>query len=98
MATDGGLAAPAQLEVFTVGDYAVMSFPVPAVALPGGLSASEQDVVSAALRGASNGEIAHRRHASVRTVANQLRSACTKLGVSGRSELAAHAAGLRNAR
>ena len=98
MATESGLAAPAHLEVFTVGDYLVMSFPVPPARLSEALSAAEREVVSAALHGASNNEIARQRKASIRTVANQLRSACTKLGVSGRGELAAYAAGVRSRR
>ena len=62
------------------------------------LSPAEQAVVAEALRGSTNDEIALRRNASIRTVANQLRSAYSKLGVSGRGELAAYAAGVRSLR
>lgn len=54
-----------------------------------GLSAAEVDVVTMAIRGLRNAEIAQRRRASPRTVRNQLASAYLKLGVGSRSELAA---------
>ena len=53
------------------------------------LTPAERAVVALALEGCSNQEIARRRGASARTIANQLASAYRKLGVSGRAELAA---------
>jgi len=58
------------------------------------LSASERSVVSAALRGHSNIDIAAGRGRSVRTVANQLASAFEKLGVRSRRELLSKISGL----
>jgi DNA-binding CsgD family transcriptional regulator len=52
-----------------------------------GLSGTETSVVSAAVRGLRNGEIAHLRGISPYTVRNRLASAFRKLGVSSRSEL-----------
>ena len=53
------------------------------------LSETEKAVVSLALDGLSNREIAQRRSVSARTVSNQLRSAYEKLEVRSRFELAA---------
>jgi DNA-binding CsgD family transcriptional regulator len=52
-----------------------------------GLSGTETNVVSAAVRGLRNGEIARLRGVSPHTVRNRLASAFRKLGVSSRSEL-----------
>ena len=53
------------------------------------LTEAERDVALAVARGLSNAEIAKRRSASPRTVANQVASIMRKLDVSSRSELAA---------
>ena len=54
-----------------------------------GLSLAELDVVTLAVRGLRNAEIAEARKASPRTVRNQLAAAYAKLRVGSRSELAA---------
>jgi DNA-binding CsgD family transcriptional regulator len=61
--------------------------------LPGALSESERDVVTRALRGFSNAEIATQRGTSPRTIANQMARVFRKLGVQSRHEL--HATVLR---
>ena len=53
------------------------------------LTRAEREVVLLVLAGASSNEVAARRRTSSRTVANQLASAFRKLGVNGRTELAA---------
>lgn len=53
-----------------------------------GLTGAERAVAVLAMQGASNAEIAERRGSSERTVANQLRSVFTKLGIQSRFELA----------
>jgi DNA-binding CsgD family transcriptional regulator len=53
------------------------------------LTPSEREVVAAVLRGVSNAALARARGVSLRTIANQLASAFSKLGVRSRSELAA---------
>lgn len=58
------------------------------------LSDAESSVVSAALRGHSNREIATMRGRSVRTVVNQLASAFEKLGVRSRREMVHRVSGL----
>jgi DNA-binding CsgD family transcriptional regulator len=68
-------------------EYAVFSFPLPEIAVPAGLTASETDVVRAVLGGCSNAEIARARGTSSNTIANQLRSVYSKLGVDGRLAL-----------
>jgi DNA-binding CsgD family transcriptional regulator len=55
------------------------------------LTVSEMAVAELALRGLSNSEIARTRGTTIRTVANQLARAYEKLGLHGRSELAAGA-------
>lgn len=69
-------------------EVVVMSYPTGASALPDTLSAAEQEVARALLRGATNAEIAEARGVSARTVANQIASIFKKLGVSSRAELA----------
>ena len=54
-----------------------------------GLSEAERDVALALVRGATNREIATRRGAAERTVANQVQALFRKLGVHSRAELAA---------
>jgi DNA-binding CsgD family transcriptional regulator len=51
------------------------------------LSEAEQDVAKRALEGKSNPEIARERGTSIRTVANQMASIFSKLGVGSRAEL-----------
>jgi DNA-binding CsgD family transcriptional regulator len=84
-------APPAELTAhrLTVGGnaIAVLSFPVPALELPATLTPAEEAVVRLVLEGRSNAEVARRRGASPRTVANQLASAYAKLGVTGRAGL-----------
>ena len=53
------------------------------------LTAAEREVVRLVLEGCSNREIAKRRRASVKTIANQLAAVYQKLGISSRFELAA---------
>lgn len=53
------------------------------------LSEAEREVVHAVLAGSSNADIAKLRGTSARTVANQLASIYTKLGISSRHELVA---------
>ena len=56
-----------------------------------GLSPAEQDVAEGILRCESNAEIARRRGASLRTVANQIAAIFRKLQVRSRFELIARA-------
>ncbi len=53
------------------------------------LTEAERDVVLGVVSGLSNAEIAARRSASPRTVANQLAAIFRKLGVDSRAELTA---------
>jgi DNA-binding CsgD family transcriptional regulator len=62
---------------------------------PGELSSAEFDVASLAVVGHSNAAIAAARGVSIRTVANQLASACRKLRVCSRAELAIYLAAPR---
>jgi len=52
-----------------------------------GLSPTERLVAWYVSQGLSNAMIAHRRHVSVRTVANQVASILSKLAVSSRSDI-----------
>ena len=85
------LAAPSELEAstFEVGgdEYAVFAFNLPDLKPPADLSRAEREVVRAAAGGCSNAEIAKGRGTSARTVANQLRSIYSKLGIASRVEL-----------
>ena len=85
------LPAPSDLEAYRFevdGDeYAVFAFELPEVKLPATLSRAEREVVRAVAGGCSNAEIAKRRGTSTHTVANQLRSIYSKLGVTSRLEL-----------
>lgn len=83
----------APLRVAALGDDAiVLSFelvgPTPEVAFDG-LTAAQREVVSLALSGLSDGEIAARRRCSRHTVASQLQSAYRRLGIGSRAELVA---------
>jgi DNA-binding NarL/FixJ family response regulator len=57
------------------------------------LSQAEQGVVQLVLDGCSNQEVARRRGASVKTVANQLQMIYRKLGIGSRFELATRLGG-----
>jgi DNA-binding CsgD family transcriptional regulator len=65
----------------------LLSFPLPTIALPPGLSPAEREVVSALVSGDSPEKIASARGKSVNTVRNQLRNVYKKLGVSTSAEL-----------
>jgi DNA-binding NarL/FixJ family response regulator len=52
------------------------------------LSRAEREVLKLVLAGRSNADIAKRRATALRTVANQIASIFTKLGVRSRTELA----------
>ena len=86
------LWTPHDLEAstFRSGDheYAVLSFCVPQLQLPPGLTAAEQRVARGVLEGQSNQEIALAHGVSSRTVANQLQSVYAKLQIGSRRELA----------
>lgn len=73
------------------GGARVIVIGLPSASAP--LTDAESEVVSLALAGHTNAEIASLRGVSARTIANQLASAYDKLGVSGRAELAARLAG-----
>jgi DNA-binding NarL/FixJ family response regulator len=70
-------------------EVVVLSYPTGKLRIPDTLSPAERDVTLALLSGATNAEIAAERGVAVRTVANQVASIFRKLGVSGRTELAA---------
>jgi DNA-binding CsgD family transcriptional regulator len=76
--------------------YRVLSSPRPEVALMRRLSPAEYSVTRLLVEGASHAEIASRRGASTRTVANQLATVFQKLRISGRSELLCLALRLRS--
>jgi DNA-binding NarL/FixJ family response regulator len=84
-------AAPRRLEAIRLSadddEYVLFSFSITPLEAPLELSCAEQDVVRRVLEGYSNAEIAALRRSSTNTVANQLRSIYSKLGVSGRLEL-----------
>jgi DNA-binding NarL/FixJ family response regulator len=69
----------------------VLCYDIPAADSVASLTPAERDVALGMLRGESNAEIARRRRASARTVANQASSLFRKLGVGSRGELAARA-------
>jgi DNA-binding CsgD family transcriptional regulator len=89
-----------QASTFSLKDdeYAVLSFPLPELRIPRGLSRAEEDVVRAVLEGQSNAQIARARGTSSNTVANQLRSIYAKLGISGRVDLVGRCFSKRPAR
>jgi DNA-binding NarL/FixJ family response regulator len=95
-------AAPRKLAAISLlggkDEYVLFSFSITPTEVPVELSSAEQDVVQRILEGCSNAEIAKLRRSSTNTVANQLRSIYSKLGVSGRLELVQHCvAGRRRA-
>lgn len=85
------LEVPTDVERMKLDDGAeVLLFSAPA-GVPRALEAlseAEREVASAVARGDSNAAIAARRKVSPATIAKQLASACAKLGVSTRVELA----------
>lgn len=85
------------LHVVEIGDeggerVVVLSYRIAAPAPSGccALTPAEADVAALASAGLSNADIAARRGAAVRTVANQVATVLRKLGVGSRRELAAH--------
>ncbi len=74
----------------TLGDetFVVLSFPLLSKGKPATLTRSEAAVVELVLSGLRTKAIAAARGVSERTVANQLQSAYSKLGVTTRAELA----------
>ena len=52
------------------------------------LTQAEREIVAHLVAGSTNGDIAHRRHTSENTVANQVHAIFRKLGVHSRAELA----------
>ena len=71
------------------GDGAYLVFTYRGEAPPSRLAPAEREVVRALLAGDKNADIANRRGRAVRTVANQVASVFSKLGVRSRGELAA---------
>jgi DNA-binding NarL/FixJ family response regulator len=55
--------------------------------LPASLTPAEREVARAILDGRTNAEIARARRTTLRTVANQVSSILSKVGVGSRSEL-----------
>jgi DNA-binding NarL/FixJ family response regulator len=76
-----------------IDEVELVVFDVPAPVPPRGLTEAEREVAELVLEGLSNRDIAERRGASVKTIANQLRRIYEKLGVSSRFELAARLEG-----
>ncbi len=68
-------------------EYLVLSYPLPAPAIPEGLTLAEREIAILLVRGLSSRAVAVHRGVSVHTVANQIRSLYSKLGVSSRVEL-----------
>lgn len=93
------LPAPRELEAYTASqdgeELLILSYAIDEPTPPPGLSAAERSVAMAVVRGLSNTEIARERGTSIRTVANQMHSIFTKLGVASRAELTRYAKGLR---
>lgn len=69
-------------------EFLLMSYAVPDWELPRILTGSERDVVRILLAGSTHDEIAKARRTSPRTIANQIATAFSKLGVKSRMELA----------
>jgi DNA-binding NarL/FixJ family response regulator len=67
----------------------VGTYPALPEARIGPLTTAERDVLAALLAGSTNADIARRRDAAERTVANQIQANYRKLGVRSRCELAA---------
>jgi DNA-binding CsgD family transcriptional regulator len=90
-------AGPAQAEVevavLQIDDVELVVLGLRAEVPVPELSDAEQGVVQLVLDGCSNQEVARRRGASVKTVANQLQMIYRKLGIGSRFELATRLAG-----
>jgi DNA-binding NarL/FixJ family response regulator len=82
-------APPEDLRVVYDDDTLVMSFALRTRQGHPQLTAAELDVMADLLAGYSNRDIAHRRGRSTRTIANQVASILSKLGVRSRLELVA---------
>jgi len=67
--------------------YVLFQAPLRKLQPPGCLTEAEREVVLGVLSKQSNAEIARARQTSINTVANQLRTVYSKLGISGRFEL-----------
>lgn len=80
-----------EVRTFRVGNehFALLGLPELLPEQCAKLTPAEREVVAAVLRGVSNAALARARRVSVRTIANQLASVFSKLGVRSRSELAA---------
>jgi DNA-binding NarL/FixJ family response regulator len=70
-------------------EYLVLSFPIAATEPFSDLTEAEREVATLVLQGLSNRQIAERRGAALRTVANQVASLLRRLGVRSRYELIA---------
>lgn len=69
------------------GEFAVFSWDAGGPAPRAPLTPAEREVLELVVQGLSNAEIAQRRKASVRTVANQVASVLKKLGAPSRYQL-----------
>lgn len=74
-------------------EYALLSFEIPPLSSPPGLTPAEADILARIARGESNQDIATARQTSTATVANQIGSLGRKLGASCRWDLVAKALG-----
>jgi DNA-binding CsgD family transcriptional regulator len=84
------LGAPRNLEAFELDDGVVLlTWSTRSTAPLASLTEAEAAVLDLVRAGLSNAEIAARRGRSYRTIANQLASIYTKLGVASRFELLA---------
>jgi DNA-binding CsgD family transcriptional regulator len=82
-----------EIAVLELDDVELIVLGLEAEAAAPELTRAEQEVVRLVLDGCSNREIAQRRNASVKTVANQLMMIYRKLGIVSRFELAARVGG-----
>jgi DNA-binding NarL/FixJ family response regulator len=80
-----------KLENPSASGQLVISFPTPDVDWRQVLSPAEIAVAEDALAGLSNAQIAAKRRAAVRTIANQMASVYRKVGVRSRLELSLYA-------
>ncbi len=83
--------APAELRAAVVTiereEYLLLEWPLRSRELPAPLTPAEREVARLLLAGLSNAGIANRRATRVRTVAKQVASVYSKLGVGSRLEL-----------
>jgi DNA-binding NarL/FixJ family response regulator len=90
------LPPPAELDAarIVLGDdeFLLLAWPLSTPQLPPRLTRAERQIARLLLDGLSNPEIARRRATSVSTVANQVASLLSKLGVRSRLELFAMSA------